>query len=73
MVNITFRQEDLLLALYRQCFDFISCVGSALPLPDEGLCVLERALAANGPLELMVNDRYNRHSTKCARYCRSWF
>ncbi|CAJ0996314.1 class I SAM-dependent methyltransferase [Sodalis praecaptivus] len=63
VANITFRQEDLLRTPYRQCFDFISCVGVVhhLPRPDEGLRVLERALAANGLLELMVYDRYNRH------------
>lgn len=61
--NIMFRQEDLMQAPYRHCFDFISCVGVLhhLPHPDDGLRVLERALTANGLLELMVYDRFNRH------------
>ncbi|CAK8737011.1 hypothetical protein SODG_000732 [Sodalis praecaptivus] len=33
VANITFRQEDLLRTPYRQCFDFISCVGVVHHLP----------------------------------------
>jgi hypothetical protein len=61
--NISFLKEDILKTSYFSEFDYISCYGVLMSMPEplEGLKILRRALKKEGAVEIMVYNKKHRY------------